>query len=389
LDVERIKPPASEARLGLEEYASSGPGIGGLIKDDPRDFVVREVLEDGMVLDLDSDSPGDQVPGDFTHFTMVKENWETNRAIKEIASRLGVSRERLAYAGTKDKRALTAQRVSAFKVPIERLRSLKIKDIRLKDFSYADENLGLGSLRGNRFSLKVRDVCPDACKRIALIASQIEAGFPNYYGIQRFGDVRPFTHEAGRLMLKGDFEGAVMTYLSASFDGEDQRVRALRDELSASRDFKAALLAFPDGMGYEKSMLNRLIQSPGDWTGAIRELPKTLQKMFVHAYQGHVFNRALSECMRRGLQVESLPLVGLDVAADAISARIMEADGVERGDFRLSGMGELSSRGEYRQAYAVAEALSWSVDGDSASFEFTLGRGSYATVLMREFMKNA
>jgi tRNA pseudouridine13 synthase len=383
-----IKPPAADAYVGMEEYASGSPGIGGHLKEEPGDFIVREITEAGAVLDLDGDAPGDMSPGDYTHFTLVKENWDTMRALKEIAKRVGVSQDRFAFAGNKDKRAVSAQRVSAYKVPVERLRAVQMKDIRLKDFSYGDENLGLGSLRGNRFTVRVRGIAEGADEKIAKIASELEAGFPNYYGHQRFGDVRPLTHEVGRLMLGGDFEGAVMAYVSRSFDSEEQGTRILRDGLASSRDFKAALDSFPLSLGYEKAMLNRLVQAPGDWVGAIQTLPKSLQKMFVHAYQGHVFNRALSECIRRKLAVERLPLVGLDVEADGISARILDSDGVRRDDFRVRGMGELASRGEYRDCFAVAESLTYTVGGDSAVFDFRLGRGTYATVFLREFMKN-
>jgi len=101
-------------------------------------------------LELIDDVGGDSVPGDYTHFTLVKENWDTMRALKETAKRTGVSRNRYSFAGTKDRRAITAQRVSAYKVPIEKLRALDIKDIVLKDFGYSDENLGLGAFLRRR-----------------------------------------------------------------------------------------------------------------------------------------------------------------------------------------------------------------------------------------------
>jgi tRNA pseudouridine13 synthase len=383
----QIKPPWADINIGMEEYKSNPPGIGGRLKEDVGDFIVQEVTSEGVILEIEGDKSGDMVPGDYTHFTLVKENWDTMRAIKEISQRIGVSRERFAFAGTKDKRAITAQRVSAYRVPIERLREVRIKDITLKDFTYSDENLGLGSLTGNRFSIKVRGVCDSAAERIRTVALENESGFPNYYGHQRFGDVRPLTHEVGRLMLLGAFKSAVMTYLSRSFDGEDMAIKEMRERLASLGDFQKALNEFPTNLGYEKAMLNHLIQEDADWVGAIRTLPKSLQKMFIHAYQSHVFNRALSECIRRGLSVEMLPLVGADVAADDISAKILDADGINQEHFHVKGMSELKSKGEYRNCFQPAEGLIFSIDGDCASFEFSLGRGSYATVILREFIK--
>jgi tRNA pseudouridine13 synthase len=384
----RIKPPPADVFAGMEEYLSATEGIGGTLKGQAKDFQVMEVTPEGKVLDLEIDTPGDMSPGDYTHFTLVKENWDTMRAVGEIAKRLSVSRNRLAFAGTKDRRAITAQRVSAYRAPIERLKDVRIKDITLKDFSYSDENLGLGSLKGNRFKITVRGVSGGAKERIDATAAELEAGFPNYYGLQRFGELRPITHEVGRHMLKGDFESAVMTYVAKSFDGEDEAATDLRLELSKTRDFQAALNGFPDSFGYEKAMLNHMVQHGDDWAGALRTLPKSLQMMFVHAYQSHVFNRALSECIRRGLTVERLPLVGVDVPPDDISARMMDADGIRREDFSLKGMEELRSRGERRECFTPALDFRYALQDGAATFEFTLGRGSYATVFLREFMKN-
>jgi tRNA pseudouridine13 synthase len=383
-----IKPPEHEIRVGLEEYASSGKGIGGRLKEQPSDFIVKEITPDGMVLDFDEDVVGDTIPGDYTHFTLVKENWDTMRALKELAKRTGVSRSRFSFAGTKDRRAVTAQRVSAYKVPAERLAAADIRGVRLKDYSFSDENLGLGSLWGNRFQVTVRDIPEDAADRIEAISSEIETGFPNYYGLQRFGEVRPVTHEVGLRLLRGDFEGAVMAYLTKSFEGEDEAVRGLRDRLAETYDFQAALNEYPTYLGYEKALLNHLVQHGGDYVGALRTLPRNLGRMFIHAYQSYVFNRALSECIRRGLSSETLPLVGLEVAPDDISAKILGEDGMETGDFRVDGMRELSSRGEYRNCYQAAEDFSYSVSEGDAVFEFSLSKGSYATVLLREFMKS-
>ncbi len=382
-----IKPPAREVYAGMEEYRSRTEGIGGVLKQDPSDFIVREITPDGRVLEVEGNLGGDMLPGAYTHFTLVKRNWETMRAIKEIAKSVGVSRKRFAFAGTKDKRALTAQRVTAYQVPVEKLQKVGLKDIVLKDFGYGDENIGLGSLWGNAFTVKVREAAEDAADKVDEIGGEIMPGFPNYFGLQRFGEVRPITHEVGFHLVKGDFEAAVMTYLAKSFDGEGEAGEARR-HLEETRDFKAALQEFPQNLGYEKALLNHLVEREGDYTGALKRLPGNLQRMFVHAYQSHVFNRALSVCLREGYTVEKLPLVGYDVPADDISARILEADGVEPDDFQIRGFRRLSSRGDYRDCFKAAEQLNVKVDGGTAVFDFRLEKGCYATVFLREFMKN-
>jgi tRNA pseudouridine13 synthase len=73
----------------------------------------------------------------------------------------------------------------------------------------------------------------------------------NFYGVQRFGTVRPITHEVGRLIVhevgrlivSGDFKGAMMTYLAKPFP--DDRSYEIRKRLWDTHDFKAALIEFP------------------------------------------------------------------------------------------------------------------------------------------------
>ena len=50
-------------------------------------------------------------------------------------------------------------------------------------------------------------------------------------------------------------------------------------------------------------------------------------------------------------------------------------------------MQELSQEGGFRRPQLVVADASWSVDGDVATLEFTLPRGQYATVLLREIVK--
>ena len=55
-------------------------------------------------------------------------------------------------------------------------------------------------------------------------------GFPNFYGIQRFGIIRPITHIVGKYIVKDDFEKAVMTYIANPIKGEDEETYKLREE---------------------------------------------------------------------------------------------------------------------------------------------------------------
>src|SRR5512137_1449123 len=87
--------------LGMDYYITDSSGCGGVIKSYAEDFHVSEVFEElgyegGRYLVLD----------------VEKTNWDMHHLIREMARRLGISQKRFGWAGTKDKRAVTGQRIS-------------------------------------------------------------------------------------------------------------------------------------------------------------------------------------------------------------------------------------------------------------------------------------
>ncbi len=408
-----MDPPELEKETGILCYKSSTDGIGGRIKQIPEDFVVEEITGNGRILDADTGAIGleignSRIPrligrnypaGKFLHFTLQKKNWDTHRAMREISRRLGVSRNRLSFAGTKDKRAVTTQRVSAWNIREDNLRRIRIKDIQLRDFSYSNDKIELGGLQGNRFTVTIRGICLDEASIKNIINStnhELMAGFPNFFGIQRFGPTRPITHLVGKEILMQNFRGAVMLYLAKSYPGEPEETKQAREFLHKTEDFREAVKRFPKNLGYESSMINYLIENPDDFPGALRSLPKKLGMMFVHAYQSYIFNRALSRYILEGFDIERLPLPGHETELDEITEEILLDEGISTSDFRIDGMGELSSKGTYRECFTPAKNLrildikrdELNRDSRKATLEFSLDKGSYATTLLREFMKN-
>jgi tRNA pseudouridine13 synthase len=194
-----IKPPGNEVLIGMEVYKSDTPGIGGRIKVIPEDFIVEEITEEGRVVEVGGDSGEPAGPvRDNLLLTMEKYNWETLRAIRELSRHLHASPKRIGFAGTKDKRALTTQRLSVHRATVEDFAPIKIKDIIFRNFCYSDDNIALGSLYGNRFTLTIRNLEDDIeeiRKRVSLIIEELRSQAPAFYGLQRFGTVRPITSQ--------------------------------------------------------------------------------------------------------------------------------------------------------------------------------------------------
>lgn len=386
-----------EKEVGIKTYRSKTPGIGGKIKEKYEDFLVEEILPSRRVLKKDNlpslkKDAGDS--GDQTHAILQKRNYSTMRAIKRVADHLRVSRKRVGYAGTKDKRAVSTQRISIWNVSPSSC-DFDLKDLSVKNPVSSDSRINLGDLYGNRFTVCIRGVDlsrKEAGERVASIADELKTGFPNFFGLQRFGKQRPITHLVGKAIIRDDLEKAVMIYLAKSFPDESEGAQRARDELAETRDFKKALRCFPKRLGYEKAMLNHLVKREDDFYGALKQLPRGLRIMFVHAYQSYIFNNALSMYLKKGIPVERLPLVGYDSGVDEASELILREENVSQSDFK-SRYPEFSSAGTMRDAVVFFDEFhildTGGVDGCvDVVLRFSLPKGCYATCLLREFMKS-
>jgi tRNA pseudouridine13 synthase len=106
--------PKLEKELGIEVYATKASGIGGRIRWFPEDFIVEEVLLDGSKATVrePKNVPSLNGRGRYLVCILVKRNWDTILATREIAKQLDMSQERIQIAGIKDANALTAQHIS-------------------------------------------------------------------------------------------------------------------------------------------------------------------------------------------------------------------------------------------------------------------------------------
>jgi tRNA pseudouridine13 synthase len=283
-----------ERDLGIQYYASDTKGIGGRLRATAEDFIVEEIPPERK-----------QTSGPFLICRLTKKNWELQHAVKEIAKRLGISHRRIGWAGTKDRNAVTTQWISLYNVTPEQAAAVYLKDITLEPLIQSNEGLSLGNLLGNRFDIVIRDPSPmDLAERVRSISETVAAGVPNYFGLQRFGAIRPVTHRVGEWILKGDYEQAVLTYVGMEFPGEPDEIKAIRSAFSETRDPAPALHALPVQMNYERAMLHHLAERPGDYPGALQVLPPKLLSMFVSAFQSYLFNLALSRRIDDGYALD-------------------------------------------------------------------------------------
>jgi tRNA pseudouridine13 synthase len=415
--------------LGLASYLSDTPGIGGRLRSDPEDFRVIETGEG---------PPADPTGAHAAAFVELR-NWETNRFAQQAALALGIHREQVAFAGMKDKRAVTQQWFT-FKAPVEQLARLGQLggDVKILRAYAARKAHFTGAHEGNKFVLRVRASTRDrAAVEGAAAAIQANGGVPNFFGPQRFGGhFRPLTHLVGKAIVEGDLEEAVRLYVGHPLPTEQTEAQAARRCYEETRDPAAALALYPPQLDPERAILRRLVDRPGDWRHAIQAHPQNLLLLFVHAWQSYLFNHAVSARVEAGLGLNAAhpgdrvmgvdddgvktalvtaanrervqreldkgraaltgPLPGLtgppaEGEPGEVERRVLAKFKVEPRDFRCRELPEVASDGRRRAILQPVRNLKvdW-VPGDGGEdpvFAFALGKGSYATVVLREFMK--
>ena len=422
---------ASQHIVGSESFFSKTSGIGGKLRKKSEDFKVEEVVSipgrSHWIWMQDSSNGKHQI------VKIKAKNWDTHVLVKELSRRLNIGQKSIGFAGTKDKRAITTQHFSV-KTSMEKLSSVDLENIELEFLHSSVKPIRLGNLVGNKFKIRVTN--SSNRDHINDIFSELDGFFPNYFGVQRFGAVRPITHIVGEKIVQGNYEGAVLDYLtlgSPNYAGHEGR-----EYLLETKDFTKSLEKFPSHMLFERQLLGHLSRNKGDYTGAILQLPESLSKMLVHGYQSLIFNKVLDMRIKEGMDA-CLPQIGdYIMPADGyggpdqrvtievternqsklskrcregkawvagllpganskfskgrqgeLEKEVMDDFGVKFEDFIIDDIHELSSYGMYRPLFQKYNDIEVDYNSEDPIFSFWLHKGTYATSFLREIMKSS
>ncbi len=393
----------------------------GHIKHQSEDFIVCEKIDENHILDPRIETynlPGKK--GLFLHFVLIKNNIDTSVALDWISNLWKVERNDLSIAGTKDKRAFTAQRVSLWGVKRRyeegNLKEITLPKIKTKSFCFRIKDIRLGDLWGNAFDITIRRIPTEA----TIIQSSLETKIReindfgyllNSFGQQRFGKIRPITHLVGEKLLLGEVREALKIYVGKSYGTESQEALDARKLYWETENPQDVLKIIPDQMHIEKKIL-KYLQKHKNYERVFLSLPLQFQKLFIHAYQAYIFNKYLkiryneySKNLCEPLFGEKIidnvsyaPLIGnkteLTGQSKEIYSKILENEEVSLHDFNRSLAVKLGSRGSYRALGMKAHNLLINDIAEDelnpgkfkANLSFELRKGSYATEVLKEIL---
>lgn len=405
----------AEIAVGISWYATGGTPCKARVKSTAEDFGVEEQIAD---LGLSTEERASFYP----LYRVEKNSIDTMHMARTLG---GALRSRVSYGGLKDKKSVSIQ--YATPTSLRSARPSRVVDQRFTAtlVGYVPRPLSRDAVIGNRFAVVLRECCPDIEERAAEAFRLAREGMlPNFYGLQRFGASGPGTHGIGRAILRREFEEAVRLV----FEGrphQDDATRAAREAVAAGR-YEEAIRLLPEGKDVERGVARELSLHPGAWIKALRAVPVKLRRLYVHAYQSLIFNKSLSKALEMGEDISKLragdnwaevseeglvtgpvrgvkdlptgvavPMVQVVGYAyrdygsrfDACTRQTLEAEGIAPRQFYVEEMQEVSAEGGFRRPHLAICDASLRVEGETARLSFTLAKGQYATVLLREIIK--
>jgi len=387
--------PKIDSQIGILVYSTKFNGIGGRIKDEAEHFNVNEVLSPKSLKSITKQDG-------YAVYKLKKRKIDTNHALSDIFKKTGI---RLKSLGLKDASAVTEQFVcsDSKSKSIENYSSEKYF---LEKIGHVKKPLSKKDMIGNHFSIKISNC-------VGNLSDFTEYDkILNFYGYQRFGSKRAVTHLIGKALLQRNFKKAVDLLLSFTSIYDSKENTEIREKLSDPSNYKKYLDQVPPQMDVERIVLQDMIEHD-DPQKAIHAVPLPLRRFYVQAYQSFLFNHALSAAFNdgenlfaaqegdvcydshgiigkyvKGLdQFLALPFVGYSyykkTRFDFQISKILQSEEITPKDFFIKEMQEISSEGGFRQAAIQCTDYS----SKDTTVEFTLSRGSFATIVLREIMK--
>jgi tRNA pseudouridine13 synthase len=328
-------------------------------------YIIKQLPEDFIVKEISNLKVKDSGKYSYYKLTKIKEN--ILDVVSKLAKKLGIKTKDIGFAGSKDKNAVTEQVIS--------IKNGKKEIVGLRFIGYADKPITLGDLKGNKFEIVVRNLDGEEIEKVDFVV--------NYFDEQRFSKNNV---EIGKKLVKKKFENA------------------------------AKLID-------DKKCVESLKNNPNNFIGALQRVPLRMLKFYVHAYQSWLWNETVKKYLEEKCRIikkvkysqgefvfvnskknVSIPLIGFsdeniknikNKEIEKIIKDIMEEEKVTYNDFIIKQIPEISMEGELRKVFV--DVMDLKIDEfeedelhlgkKKVIISFSLGKGSYATMLIRKLFQ--
>lgn len=331
-------------------YANNEPTLTGVIRTHFSDFKVDEKF--------DFDFTGE---GEHSLIHIKKTDTNTDWLCRQIAELAGLKKVDVSYAGLKDRNAITTQWFSVWLPgkPDPDWSQLNSENIKVLDSLRHNRKLRRGSLRGNQFTLIVRNVEGDASdleKRMNIIKAD---GVPNYFGDQRFG-----------------IDGQNLEKAKIMFSGKREKDRFKRGiYLSAARS-----AMFNDVLSQRVEM--------DKWANGIAGDVMLLDNSHSYFLSENIDDEIVIRLKEHDIH-PSGPLWGRGELLSKLSVAELENKLPNKFEMFDSGLKNARLDQDRRSLRLSVNQLRWNYDANNKLLElsFFLPAGGYATAVLREIVK--
>lgn len=355
-------------------FSTTHAPINVYFSKNSNDFVVREI-------------PIYEFSGTGEHLILEiqKKGLTTHEAISILSRHSGAKVRDFGYAGLKDKEGMTTQFISMpakFKASLE---NFNADGIKILNSTLHNNKIRLGHLKGNSFFIRLKKVLPhEAVKLQSALKSIDENGYPNYFGYQRFGKFGDNAKSGFDLLNnKSDMKlnPKMRNFLLSAYQSDlFNKWLSKRVEISHfARDFSIKEL--------------KEIYKFDDETSKEIKSQKQFFKLIKGEVLGHYPYGKIFLCENLSEELEKFILRDRTSCGLLLGSKAFKSSGfakiLEDEIFNEALEFEEIMNGSRRFAWAWLENLDFKYKQDIAQFNisFTLQKGSYATVVLKEILR--
>jgi len=358
--------------------------------------------------------------GPFALYRLTKWGVGTPEALAAICRKWKLHERRVAWAGLKDRHALTTQYLTIQSGP---RRNLAQSHFRLEYLGQVPRAICPEDIVANRFRIVVRRLSKVHASRFATRLDELAAwGWPNYFDEQRFGSCGFSECFVAEKWCVGDYEQALWLALTDPYRHDSPAERREKQWLRYHwGQWPEALHGLTHPI--RRRVITFLSDRPGDFRRAFAQIPVTLRRIYLSAFQSYLWNALASHWLATtspdcllwisvGFQELAVPRLNNQALLAALSERkialpsarqpladpilqeclirLLATRGLEPRQLRVKyPRDSFFSRGE-RSVWVRPSELSVEVAPDevyprrcAVTISFSLPRGAYATMLLR------